>query len=332
MAEPLVVVDADVLGRRRTGEETYVRGLLGALAGRGFRIAAVTRHPELLPDRVEPLPLPARTTELRTAVGLPRLLRRVRPAVFHGSWALPPRLECPGVVTVHDLSFVEEASYMGLRETAIFRWAVPRAVRRAACVIAVSERTRADLARAYGADAVVIPHGVDPEFAPGDEPDSYLLFVGAVEARKDPLAAAEAAYALGRPLVVAGPRKDERLARELEKRGAELRGYVRRDELVRLYRGAACLIFPSRHEGFGLPVLEAMACGTPVAAAPDPAVREVAGDAAVYADAAGLADAVERALAERERLRIAGLERARRFSWDETGRRTAEVYRAVLGL
>src|SRR5207244_5783597 len=82
----------------------------------------------------------------------------------------------------------------------------------------------------------------------------------------------------------AGPTKHEELAAELRRRGADLRGYVSKDELVRLYQHAACLVFPSRYEGFGLPIVEAMACGTPVAALADPAVREVAGDAAVLGD------------------------------------------------
>jgi glycosyltransferase involved in cell wall biosynthesis len=155
--------------------------------------------------------------------------------------------------------------------------------------------------------------------------------VGAIQERKDPLAAVEAAREVGLPLVVAGPRKDESLARELERRGADLRGYVERDELAGLYRDAAALVLPSLHEGFGLPVLEAMASGTPVVAAPDAALREVAGDAALFADSAGFAEAVRTALRDRDRLAAAGLERARLFSWEETARRTAAVYREVLG-
>jgi glycosyltransferase involved in cell wall biosynthesis len=199
-------------------------------------------------------------------------------------------------------------------------------------VLAISERTKADIAELYGVEAVVTPLGVDSSFAPGAEPDSYLLLVGSVEPRKNPLAAAEAAREVGRPLVVAGPVRDEALARELRGRGADLRGYVSKDELARLYRGAACLVFPSRYEGFGLPLVEAMASGTPVVAAPDAALREVAGDAAVFVEPAALAEGVRRALAERERLVAAGLERARRFTWEETARRTVAVYREVLGL
>jgi glycosyltransferase involved in cell wall biosynthesis len=177
----------------------------------------------------------------------------------------------------------------------------------------------------------VTPLGVDSMFRPGAAADSYVLLVGAIEPRKNPLAAAAAAHEVGRPLVAVGPVRDRTLARELAQAGAELRGYVEKDELARLYRGAACLVFPSRYEGFGLPVVEAMASGTPVVAAPDAALLEVAGDAAVFAAPDELAAGIRTALAERERLVAAGLERVRAFSWDETARLTLAVYRELLG-
>jgi glycosyltransferase involved in cell wall biosynthesis len=330
----LVVIDADSLGRQRTGDETYVAGLLGALpaVAEGLRIAAVTRRPELVPAGVEPLPLAVRSQELRMAFALPRLMRRVGPALAHFLHVVPPRCPCPAVLTIQDLSFERDPSVLRPWERLLFRRFVPWSVRRAARVLAISERTKADVAELYGVEAVVTSLGVDASFAPGAAPDSYLLLVGSVEPRKNPLAAAEAAREVGRPLVVAGPVRDEALARELRARGADLRGYVAKDELARLYRGAACLVFPSRYEGFGLPVVEAMASGTPVVAAPDAALREVAGDAAVFAEPGALADGVRRALAERERLVAAGLERARSFTWEETARRTVAVYREVLGL
>ena len=217
-----------------------------------------------------------------------------------------------------------------------FRAVVPRAVRRAARVLTVSERTRRDLLQLYGVDeskVVVTPNGVDPAFSPAGDHGShrYALFVGAIQPRKDPLAAAAAAAEAGLPLVVAGPERDRALAQELRARGADLRGYVSQAELVELYRGAAALVLPSRYEGFGLPALEAMATGTPVVATADEALREVAGDAALYAAADRLGDALRRAVAERDRLVAAGLERARRFTWAETARRTLAVYREVLG-
>ncbi len=334
---PLVVLDADVLGRQRTGDETYVENLLRRLPAVGegaFRFAALTRRPDLVPDGVEPVELRARFQELRMAFSVPRALRRLRPAVVHFQHALPLACPSPAVVTIHDLSFEHEATSMGRRDRAIFRLVVPRAARSARCVIAVSERTKRDLIELYRIDAgriTVIPHGVDPAFGPGrNGPGEYLLYVGAIQARKDPLAAADAAAALGLPLVVAGPEREPALARELAHRGADLRGYVGKAELADLYRGAACLVMPSRYEGFGLPVLEAMACGTPVVAHADPALQEVAGEAAVYAEPGRLADAIREALADRERLVTAGLERASLFSWDETARRTLDVYRRAL--
>jgi glycosyltransferase involved in cell wall biosynthesis len=331
----VILIDADVLGRRRTGDETYVANLLRELpaAAPDLRFAAVTRHPELVPDGVEPFELPARFQELRMALALPRLLRKLRPELGHFQYALPLGYAGRSVVTIHDLSFEQPDSTMGLVDRLVFRRVVPRAARRAGQVLVVSERTRADVIATYGVAperVVVTPNGVDPSFSPGGSHDGYLLFVGAIQARKRPLEALAAARAVGLPLLVAGPAKDAALARALREGGAELRGYVPRAELAELYRGAALLVLPSRFEGFGLPLLEAMACGTPVVAADEPALREVGGEAAVYAEDGDFGAAAARALAERTERSAAGLERARRFSWAETARRTVEAYRRVL--
>lgn len=337
MNRPLVLIDADVLGRQRTGDETYVTNLLRTLPplADGLRLAAVTRRPDLIPPGIRPIELRARFQEIRMAVTLPLLLRRLRPALAHFQHAIPPACPCPAIVTIHDVSFERDPTLMSAKDRIIFKTVVPRAARSAARVLAVSERTKDDLIELYGIAPeriVVTPNGVDPVFTPGEAGDSYLLFVGSIQERKNPLAAAAAASEVGLPLVVAGPEKEPELARELERRGAQLRGYVDKSELAELYRGAACVVVPSRYEGFGLPVLEAMASGTPVVAAPEPALREVAGDAALFAEPHELAGAIRRALSERERLRAAGLERARVFSWEETARRTVAVYREVLGL
>jgi glycosyltransferase involved in cell wall biosynthesis len=333
---PLVVVDADVLGRRRTGDETYVANLLRCLAplapAAGLRIAAVTRDAALVPAGIEPLELSTSLQELRMAWTLPRLLRRVGASLVHTQYALPLRAPCPGVVTIHDVSY-EDPALMPRRERVVFRRVVPRAARRARRVLTVSERTKRDLVERYGlpSDRVVVtPNGVDPAFVPGDGPRDYALAVGAIQPRKNQLAAVEAAGAAGLPIVVAGPEKDASLAAELRRRGARVTGYVETPALVELVQGAACLVQTSRHEGFGLPVLEAMACGTPVVAVREPALAEVAGDAAVLVDERDLADGIRRALAERERLAAAGLERARQFSWDAAAARTLAVYREAL--
>ena len=331
-----VLIDADVLGRQRTGDETYVENLLRALpaAAPELRFAAVTRHPGRVPDGVEALELAAGSQELRMAWRLPRLLRRVRPRLGHYQHALPLRPLGRSVVTVHDLSFERDADFMPRKDRFIFKRNVSRAARNADRVIAVSERTRDDLVELYAIPAEtirVIPHGVDPAFSPGDgDAGGYLLFVGAVQRRKDPRAALDAALDLGMPLVVVGPEREPALAAELRELGADLRGYLEKDELAELYRGAACVLVPSRYEGFGLPLLEALASGTPVVAAPDPALVEVAGDAVVYAEREDLPGAVLHALERRVELRAAGLARASRFSWAEAAGRTADVYRELL--
>jgi len=361
----VVAFDADVLGRQRTGDETYALNLLrelGPLAAvAGIRLVAITRRPDLVPSEVEPLELPARSQELRMAWSLPRALRRLRAELCHTQYAAPLRPPCPCVVTVHDLSFERDPEFMSWKDRLVFRRIVPASVRKATRVFTVSERTKTDLVELYGAPAnkiVVTPNGVDPLFRPSrpgeerpsyklllaSEPGSapelvssdnlsqggYVLTVGAVQQRKNPLAALEAAAAVGLPLVVVGPEKDPSLAEELRRRGAQVEGYVETDRLAQLYRGAACLVQSSRYEGFGLPVLEAMASGTPVVAVPDPAVREVAGDAAVFVGEDALADGIRQAIRERERLVAAGLERARAFSWRAAAERTLAVYREIL--
>jgi glycosyltransferase involved in cell wall biosynthesis len=330
-----VVIDADVIGRHRTGDETYMLNLLREL-GRldsGLRLVALTRRPELVPDGIEPCLVPAGSQEWRMAVTVPRVIRRLRPELVHFQHVLPP-FAGRAVLTVHDLSFERDASLMGRADRAIFRTLVPRSVRRARRILTVSERTKRDLIDLYGTDAdkiVVTPNGVDPAFTPGEGGGDYALFVGAIQRRKDPLAALTAAEAAGLRLVVVGPDRDADLAAELRRRGADLRGYVELEELATLYRAAAALVFPSRYEGFGLPVVEAMASGTPVVATDDAAVREVAGDAALYAPAAELGTALVRAVADRASLAAAGIERAKRFSWAATAQATLEVYREALG-
>jgi glycosyltransferase involved in cell wall biosynthesis len=349
VSAPLVVLDADVLGRQRTGDESYVSALLAELPKLApeIRFAAVTRRVDRVPEGVEPIELPARSQAVRMAWSLPRLLRRLRPAFVHFQHVIPPAYRGAAVVTVHDLSFEREPKLMRPFDRRVFRTMVPRSVRRADRVLTVSERTKRDLIEEYGtpeAKVVVTPNGVDAAFTPhGARQDEspYLLFVGALQPRKDPLTAIEALSLTPGTLrlLVAGPDKGA----EAEARAAvsrlgldgrvEFVGHVEKPELAALYRGAECFVLPSRYEGFGLPVLEAMASGTPVVTTTAGSLPEVADDAAVLVepgDPVALAGGIERALADRERLVAAGLERAREFSWTETAQRTLDVYRELL--
>ena len=226
MSAPLVVIDADVLGRQRTGDETYVRSLLRELAAASpsdLRLAAITRRPDLVPAGIEPVELPARSQVARMAFSVPRLLRRLRPALAHFVHALPLWCPCPAVVTIQDLSFERDPSVMGTRDRLIFRAAVPRAARRAARVLAISELTKRDLVELYGIPEqkiTVTPLAADPAFSPdGPSPDGepYALFVGALQPRKEATTAIEALSLIGEGaprLVLVGPDKGGRAEAE----------------------------------------------------------------------------------------------------------------------
>jgi glycosyltransferase involved in cell wall biosynthesis len=345
-----IAIDADVLGRQRTGDETYVASLLAELptVADDLDLAAVTRHPELVPEGIEAVELGARSQPLRMAVRLPLLLRRLRPRLAHFLHVIPPAWRGTSVLTVQDLSFERFSEVMSRTDRFFFRTFVPRSARRADRVLTGSQWTRRDLIEHYGIPeerVVVTPYGFDPAFGPdGPRRDGppYILFVGALERRKQPDLALLTMLGCEQHdpdlrLVLVGP--DRGLEAELRKSAdafglrdrVEFAGHVPRDELAALYRGAEALVFPSRYEGFGLPVLEAMASGTPVVATSSSSIPEVAGDAAIFveADPTALAAGVERARSDRDRLRAAGLERARRFSWSETARITADVYREL---
>lgn len=348
MTGPRVVVDADVLGRSRTGDETYWRGLLGALPGAAgdLDLHAATTQPAAVPTGVTPLEVRSRGQVDRLLRRLPTALRALEPELFHGNYFLPRGWRGRSVVTVHDISFARSHDFMPPHDLAAFRVLVPRAMRRSDRVLTVTEWARSDIIDRYGLppeSVVVTPNGIDddarPE-GPAARRPPYALFVGGLQRRKDPVTAVRALARMeDLHLVIAG--RDGGEAPAVASAVSELRlgdrvhvvDYVPREELLALYRGAAALVFPSRYEGFGLPVLEAMACGTPVVAAAATSVPEVAGDAAVLVppgDPEALADGVLRALADRERLVAAGFRRARQFRWSTTASRTAAVYREVL--
>ena len=254
MSRPLVVVDADTLGRERTGDESSVENLLreiGTDPG-DLRIAAVTRHPERVPPGIEPLVLTARSQVARMALRLPLLLRRVSPALAHFLYVVPPLWRGPAVVTVPDISFERHPELMTARDRALFRALVPGSTRRAERVLTPSEWTKRDLLEHYRLPeekVIVTPWGVDPAFGPKGgavEAPPYILVVGAIQPRKDPLTALEALARLdpGLRLVFAGPEKQggNEVRRATERLGldgrVDLLGYVSREHLAELYRGA----------------------------------------------------------------------------------------------
>jgi glycosyltransferase involved in cell wall biosynthesis len=266
---------------------------------------------------------------------LPRLAGRERLDVLHCPTFRGPlhRPACPLVVTVHDLAVLRQPEAFNQWTRQYSRLSASRVARAARLVIAVSEQTKRDVVELLGvpADRIrVIPNGVSDVFSQDGQAEEgdYVLAVGTLEPRKNLPRLAEATRRLGVELRVAGASGWGDVA--LPQDGVRTLGRVSDQELARLYRGARCLAYPSLAEGFGIPIVEAMASGTPVVTSRGGATEELAGRAAVLVDpldVASIAAGLEEATARREELVRAGLERARAFTWGETAHRTAEVYR-----
>jgi len=276
-------------------------------------------------------------------------LRRHPVAALHlPAWGVPPLLSVPVVATFHDATSFRFASPSSAWARHRLRMAV-RSLRRADLVHAVSESARTELRTVAGVPAgrIVVRHwGVGPPFAPAPAPCAprHLLFVGGAEAHKNLDVVLRALGLAGAedlpPLVIAcgaGPARDlsPRLAPVLDGGRVSFATALDDASLAELYRHALALVVPSRNEGFGLPALEAMACGCPVLAARAGALPEVCGEAADLLDpddAAAWRDALC-ALRDRPELRAArvasGLERAATLTWARTARGLLEVYRAA---
>jgi glycosyltransferase involved in cell wall biosynthesis len=265
-------------------------------------------------------------------LGLPRRARRLRLDVLHcPTFRGPLSTSVPLVVTVHDLAVLRHPDTFNLWTRHYSRLYVPRVVQAATKVIAVSEFTGRELVELLSTPEEkiqVIPNGVASVFTPeGPAAEGeYVLAVATLEPRKNLARAREAAARAGVELRVAGERGWG---------GVDVDGWVGRvsdEELAALYRGARCLVYPSLYEGFGLPVLEAMACGTPVVTSAGGATEEVAGEAAVLVDPfdpASIAAGIKAAESHKHELQRLGLERARSFGWERVALETAQVYREV---
>ena len=356
-------------GYRRTGVSRYIDELvrhlpnaLGAADGVTLFASAastVSDDPKLSVRRA---PGWATGRSARIAweqIGLPATARGGSLDVFHGTVNVLPRaLKTPAVVTVHDLAFLEWPDHLPWTRQRYLSWGVRDAVRRARVVLTPSEATKADVVDRLGADpgrVMVTPLATRVRFRePGPHDREaleiryslsvpFILFVGTVEPRKN-LARLVRAFGLiagdvDHELLLAGPSgwRSEEYERALAESSARSRirrlGFVPDDDLAMLYQSAAAVAIPSISEGFGLPVLEAMAAGGAVVTSSTSSMPEVGGDGAHYVDpmsVEGIAEGLRRVIEDRElnaTLRENGRRRAETFTWQETAHRTVAAYR-----
>ncbi|HEX7950073.1 MAG TPA: glycosyltransferase family 1 protein [Candidatus Limnocylindrales bacterium] len=353
-----VLFDAHQLGRRQTGNETYVRELLRALRARDDLDLVAAVEAGQLPTGL--LGSPVRTRRVPSngvgrLVALSAIARRERADLVHAIYFLPPRTGRPTIVTVHDVSFELYPEFFSRRALLRDRFLIRASARAATRVVTGSEAARQDLLRLYGLEpqrVVAIPYGVDPGFRPSDEAWApyagdrplRVLAVGTLQPRKNLLRLLDALAIVGRDipveLRVVGP--DGHQAAEIRAYLAasvrtEVVGWMGDEELASAYRRADVFAYPSIYEGFGLPVIEAMASGTPVVTSTGGSIPEVAGDAALLVDpfdTAALAAAIRRVVEDASvarGLRERGLARASTFTWERSAALHANLYREVVG-
>ena len=348
-------------------------------AGDDPRLVAVARRADterwrrLAGGRLDVLASSPSSRPLRLAweqLALPALLRRARPDVHHGPhYTMPERSPVPVVVTIHDCTFFDHPEWHEPLKARFFRRAIRVAARRAGALVCVSETTARELEAACSVTVpvVVAPHGVDHlRFSPdpgtaGSDDDSlrrlgidpgqrFILFLGTVEPRKDVPTLVRAFSVLADEehevaLVVAGRRGwragpvDDALVASRHRDRIRWTGYVPDDAVPALLRKAAVVAYPSLAEGYGMPALEALACGAPLVTTRGTAMAELAGDAATLVapgDFESLADALAKVLSDRDgpaaaRRREAGFARAAACTWEASAARHVEAYRIAAG-
>jgi glycosyltransferase involved in cell wall biosynthesis len=330
------------------------RPLVGNRTGIGVHTAEIARRLE-----VDPPPLIASHAEITDRSGLERCSFRVDPTSLGVHWqqwklpqldadvlwgphgTLPLAWRRPSVVTVHDFTSITMPGQHRLKTILSFNVFIGRSLEQASRIACVSRTIADETIRGFGVPASkieIVPNGVDSFFSPDPEigEGDYVLFTGTLEPRKGVhhLIAAWSGLPAPRPrLILCGDPGWKVRIPQLP--GLEVTGYVTRERLRDLYRGALAFVYPSRYEGFGIPPLEAMACGAPVIATPTGAIPEFAAGAALFVEPGNVADlraALARMLHDatlRRELRARGPEQARLWTWDRGARAMTELLRCA---
>ncbi len=363
-------IDAHAIGQHLTGNEVYIRNLL-------HEFTTLDRASEFIayistPEAVGELP-PALKTRRVSANPYVRLgwqmsarLRRDKPALLHVQYTAPISCPVPLVVSVHDVSFLEHPKFFSPARVFQLRQTVSRTIAQAARVLTPSEFSRSSIERHYPqarGKTVVVHNAVSPRFRHGNREQArarmkarfgidapFLLNVGDLQSRKNQVGLIGAFENLIRlhphlphHLVLAGqdkwdaPAVRQAAAKSVLANRIHLAGYVSDDELHMLYYACEVFVFPSFYEGFGIPILEAMACGCAVACSNLSAMPEVADGAAIFFDPR-VESEMTRAIRDlvmdaelRARMQRLGLQRAAAFSWERAARSSLEVYYEIAG-
>ena len=366
-------IDAHAIGAQQGGNETYIRNLLTALAeldqeNQYTLYFSVAQAAEAWRNRYANFAvrlLPPPTPLVRVPLALALELRRRPVDVLHVQYTAPPFCPAPIVTTIHDLAFEHLPETFTRRGKAQLRLTVRRTARHAAHILTVSEFSRQDIINTYRLplDRITVTHnGCEAQFTPHPALEreaeiikqkfgiarDYLLALGSVQPRKN-LVRLLRAYARLREqqpefrlqLVVVGRQLwlYKEVLREIKKQNFAadviVTGYASDEDLPALYRSAVALVYPSLFEGFGLPPLEAMACGTPVITSNSSSLPEVVGNAALLVnpyEETDLAQAIWKLTNDatlRARLRQAGIQQAGQFTWHAAAAKTLAIYRAI---